>query len=198
MNIRKSKAIGAFLIMYALLWVGQRRLPISGVLYLQTLFVVTTLFGSVITWSALRPNDPHVWLNRLLSVTAGLGAAFVVCVATLFNPLGTRPSPIDLPEKYLLILEYGFHVAIGSAGVVLICRKSSSAIKHRTLIKYFSAQFFIVFIPATILGGGLFGLLAKTGERLDVILEVAMNVMIGALGYATLTTWMKSQVSKDG
>lgn len=198
MNIKKSKAIGAFLIAYALLWVGQRCIPISGVLYLQTLFAVTTLFGSVITWSAFRPADPHVWLNGVVSVISGMGAAFVVCVATIFNPIGTRPSPIGLPEDYLLALEYGLHVTIASVGLVLVCRKSSSATKRRTLTKYFLAQFFIVFIPVTIIGGGLFGLLAKTGERLDVILEVAMNVMIGALGYATLTTWMKGRVSKDG
>ncbi len=126
MKVRKSKAIGGVLIAYALLWVGQRCIPISGVLYLQMLFAVTTLFGTVIFWSAFKRGGPFAWVNGVLSVAAGIGAAFVVCVATLFNPLGTRPSPIDLPENYLSVLEYSLYGAIGLLGLFLVSRKTSS------------------------------------------------------------------------
>ena len=120
--------IGAYLIFYFILWLFERLTPNSGKIYVISLAVMTLLFAWMACFQALPgwrwgcAAIVRVPLATIVSVVA----TYVIFVATLFDPLGIRPSPIPLSDKYLFALSCLSRVMIGIGGVYLLVQSKRS------------------------------------------------------------------------
>lgn len=121
--------VGCYLVLYCLLWLFQRHTPKSGGIYLSALFLVTFCLGWIWFFQrSARWKWCRITFVRLLVTTVlALLTAYLICIATLFDPLGARPSPLSLSDEHLDILLYVSRVLIGLCGVWLIVRASRHA-----------------------------------------------------------------------
>src|SRR5436305_2644068 len=114
--------VGGYMCFYTAVFFLQKILPESGVMFIVSLSITTLIFAWIASFLTL---SRWKWKTRfvLKSVIATLFAAAatpLICVATLFNPLGVRPSPIPLSDNVLDVLMIVMHVLIGIFGSWLI------------------------------------------------------------------------------
>jgi hypothetical protein len=116
---KHQRMIGVYLCFYAVAWALQVVMPNSGPPYISTLLVVSVLFFTCLFVGIFRQHISSS-VVRFISATFAAGAlSWLICVATLFNPLGVRPSPIPLSEQALSFLNGSFYLFIGITGLVI-------------------------------------------------------------------------------
>ena len=123
--------IGLYCLCYSALWVLQRHLPLSGKGCVFALLLLTFAASFGIFYHMLKGRLSFL---RITIVVAGaLAVAFVVTIATLFDPVTTRPSPIPLNEESLDILAYVLHIGLAILGGFLVWQSLVAAGAKRTM-----------------------------------------------------------------
>jgi hypothetical protein len=116
--------LGVFILMWGMLWVlSHHLLSRHAEVYIYIMMAVGFSCGFLGSRSlfALYPKGRY-----FIAVPAGLLLAFLGPILWLFNPITTRPTSIDVDERYLVFLGYSLFCVAIIVGAVLIKKSRSS------------------------------------------------------------------------